>query len=239
MTYTELLQSIEFWAGFNSGDITDDTDLKQRFTFRLNRHLERYLGMLGAGSHIATVDDTNYTEHPFSYFDIEENVHDYEFLADEDDNAISDITAVLIKSGDNFNKIERVTIDHPMAELIMSPNPSRPGRPYRFLERNNTIFVDPVPNYALDKGGKLFYKRVPSYFAVTDTIKQPGIPVQFHEMLAMASARDHLLVHKSGSLVEISRVEVELDKMESKFRTYNELRSPQQNRIVPRVDSAR
>jgi hypothetical protein len=239
MTYNQLLQSIEFWAGFNSGDISGDSGLKETFTHRLNRKLERYLGMLGAGSRLSQVDDTNYSEHPFSLFNIVEDQHDYEFLADEDGNVITDITAVLIKpTGGVYRKIDKVTIDDQGAELIMSPN-AKPGVPTRYLERNNTIFLDPIPNYNLSYGGKLFYKRAPSYFATTDTTKEPGIPVQFHEMLAIASAYDWLLVHKSNAGVEITRAEAELDKFEREFRTYNELRSPQRNKITIRQERTR
>jgi len=230
MTYLDLLKSCEFWAGFGVGDISGDTTLKSTFTDRLNRRLDRAIGMLGAGSRLSQADDTNYSEHPFSLFDIVEDQHDYEFLTDEDGNAISDITAVLIKKGSVFGKITKLSLDNENAELIMSPN-AKPGIPTEYIERNNTIFLSPVPNYNLSDGGKLFYKRVPSYFATTDTTKQPGIPVQFHEMIAMGAAHDWLLVHKSNALVEISRVGMELDRIEREFRVYNELRNPQRNRL--------
>ena len=238
MTYNELLKSIEFWGGFNTGDITNDTNLKEVFTARLNRQLEKYLGMLGASSRLSQTDDTNYTEHPFSLFDIVENQHDYEFLTDEDGNVITDITAVLIKVGNSFRKISKITLDDKDAELIMSPNDKK-GIPSGYLERNNTIFLDPVPNYSLTEGGKLFYKRGPSYFATTDTTKQPGIPVQFHEMLAIASAYNWLLVHKSNSIIEITRIELELDKREREFRTYQELRNPQRSKLTIRQENTR
>ena len=238
MTYLELLSSIEFWAGFEQGDISGDTALKSLFTGRLNRHLDRVFGMMGAGSALSQLDDTNYSEHPFSLFDIVEDQHDYEFLTDEDGNTISDITAVMIKKNGTFVKIDKTTLDDEDAEMIMSPN-SNPGTPNKYLERNNTIFLDPVPNYALTDGGKLFYKRVPSYFTTSDTTKKPGIPVQFHEMLALSSAYDWLLVHRSNAQVEISRVEVEKDRLEREFKTYNELRNPQRRKLTIKQESCR
>ena len=238
MTYLELLSSIEFWAGFNQGDVSGDTSLKALFTARLNRRLERAFGMIGAGSSLSTLDDTNYSEQPFSLFDIVSGQNDYEFLEDEDGNTISDITAVMIKVGTLFSKIEKLTLDHPDAELIMSPN-AKPGVPTRYIERNNTIFLDPVPNYGLVEGAKLFYKRVPSYFATTDTTKQPGIPVQFHEMLSVGSAYDWLLVNKSNAQVEISRVENELQRLEREFITYNELRNPQRRKLTVKQENNR
>ena len=121
MTYLDLLKSVEYWTGMKEGDISGDTNLKAVITSRINRRLERYLGMLGAGSTVSRVDDTNYTNQPFSLFDIVENQHDYEFLNDEDGNEITDITAVLIKKDatSNFYKLDRITLDDPDAELIM------------------------------------------------------------------------------------------------------------------------
>lgn len=226
MTYLELLASIEFWAGFNPNDIVNDPKLRQIFTARLNIRLVRAFGMLGATSNLSQADDTNYTDRSFSYFDINSGQHDYEFLNDEDGNTITDITAVLIKVGESFSKIDRITLDDPDAELVMSPN-AKPGVPDKYLERNNTIFLDPVPNYTLKDGAKLFYKRVPSYFTTVLESKVPGIPVQFHEMLSVGSAYDWILVHKPNAMVEVTRIENELRRLESEFIAYNELRNPQ------------
>ncbi|MFA5543262.1 MAG: hypothetical protein WDA47_05775, partial [Bacilli bacterium] len=109
MTYLDLLKSVEFWTGMNTGDISGDASLKSDITARLNIRLDRYSGRLGASSSMSQTDDTNYTNHPFSLFDIVENQHDYEFLLDEDGNAITDITAVLIKVGSSFRKIDKMT----------------------------------------------------------------------------------------------------------------------------------
>lgn len=241
MTYTDLLKSIEFWSGMNEGDISDDTRLKSIATARINRRLERYLGTLGAGSSLSRTDDTNYTNQPYSLFDIVENQHDYEFLTDEDGNTITDITAVLIK-GENqssFVKLGKLTLDDDNAELVMSPNSTSTGTPSNFLERNNTIYFDLIPDYSLSEGGKLFYKRVPSYFTTSSTTKEPGIPTHFHEMLAMAVSYDWLLVNKPNARSQITIVRDELKKFEDEFITYAQLRNPQKNRIIPRRENTR
>lgn len=238
MTYLELLESFAIWAGMKKEDVLNDSDLKAIATLRFNRRLDKYLGMLGATSRLSQTDDTNYTEHPFSLFDIVSGQHDYEFLTDEDGNAISDITAVMIKEGDVFRKIDKVTLDDNEAELIMSPN-DKPGRPNKYLERNNTIFLDPVPNYNLSEGAKLFYKRVPSYFTTSDTTKQPGIPAHFHDLIPMGSAYDWCLVNKSNSQTLISGIKRELMRLEREFRVYQEMRNPQKSRIVPMYQNNR
>lgn len=237
-----LIQSCEWWAGFETGDISGDSTLLAVFTSRINRRLDKYLGMLGAGSRLATIDDINYTDQPFSLFEIVEGQHDYEFKEDEDGNAISDITAVLIIKSDasnRYEKLDKLTLDEEDAELIMSPNASETGVPTGYIERNNSIFFNKIPNYGSASGGKLFYKRAPSYFLSTDTTKEPGIPFQFHEMLAIAASYDYVLIHKSDARTLITRIEVELDKKEREFRTYVELRNPQRGKITTKQENTR
>lgn len=241
MTYLDLLKSIERWSGMKEGDISNDTTLKSTITNMINRRLERYFGMIGMGSSRATIDDTNYTNQPFSLFDIVQNQNDYEFKIDEDGNAITDITAVLIKKDDtsNFYRLDKLTLDDKKAELIMSPNTDDTGIPTAYLERNNTIFFNVIPNFSLSEGGKLFYKRVPSYFTTSDTTKQIGLPPQFHEMVAMGVSYDWILVSKSNARSQITIVRDELKDFEDKFIADNQLRNPNRNMITPHRENTR
>jgi hypothetical protein len=236
-----LIQSCEWWGGFQDGDISGDTTLLKIFTGRINRRLEKYLGMLGAGSRLATIDDTNFTDQPFSTFNIVSGQHSYEFKEDEDGNAISDITAVLIKStsGGQLVKLDKLTLDDKDAELIMGGDTGKSGTPTGFIERNNTIFFNITPNFSLTDGGKLFYKRSPSYFVYTDTTKEPGLPFQFHEMLAVGSVYDWVLIHQSNATTLITRIEAELNKWEKEFRVYVSLRNPQRGRLSIKQENNR
>lgn len=236
-----LIQSCESWGGFQDGDISGDDTLLKQFTSRINRRLERYLGMLGGGSRKVMVDDINYTEHPFSTFTITDEQHDYEFTEDQDGNAISDIIAILVKrtAAGSFKKLDKLSHDDKEAALIMSGDTGRTGTPTKFLERDNSVFFDPKPDFTLAAGGKVFYKRVPSYFLSTDTTKKPGIPFQFHEMLAVAGSYDWLLVHKSNNTVEITRIEKELDRWEKEWRTYISLRAPEKGKITIKQENNR
>ncbi len=239
MTFSELLKSVAFWTGMKNEDIEDDPRVKAVITSRMNRRLERYLGLIGSGSRLSQLDDTNYTNQPFSLFDITEGQNDYEFLVDEDGNTITDFTAVLLKVGTSFRELDKMTLDEKNATLVMSPNTDKLGTPTKWLERNNTVFFDFIPNYSLVEGAKLFYKRGPSYFSVSDTTKEPGIPVYFHEMLAVATSYDWLLVNKPNARVQISEVKEELSKWEKDFKVSNQLRNPQKSGISPRTENTR
>lgn len=241
MTYSDLLKSIERWSGMKEGDISNDTTLKSTITDMINRRLERYFGMIGMGSARATIDDTNYTNQPFSLFDIVQNQNDYEFKIDEDGNAITDITAVLIRKDatSNFVLLDKLTLDDEKAELIMSPNTDDTGIPTAYIERNNTIFFNVIPNFSLSEGGKLFYKRVPSYFVVGDTTKEIGLPPQFHEMVARGVAYDWILVSKPNARSQITIMREDLNEYEDKFIADNQLRSPNRNFIKTKRENTR
>ena len=228
-----LLQSFEFWAGLNDGDVTGDTTLKAVVTNLINRRLDKYMGLLGAGSRLGKIDDTNYNNEPYSTFDIVNGQHDYKFLTDEDGNAISDVTRVLILSNGDYSTLDKVDIKDDDAALIMSPNSDDTGTPTRYLERNNTIYLNPIPNYDLTEGGKIFYKRCPSYFTPDDTTKEPGIPYQFHQMVSIGAAYDWVVVNKPNYQTLITVLTNELRKWEKEFNTYIELRNPERKQLKP------
>ncbi len=234
-----LIQLAEFWAGLNANDISGDTNLLAVFTNLINRRLDRYLGLLGGTSSLTKIDDTSYNTHPFAIFDILQGQHDYEFLIDEDGNAISDFTSVMILVDDKYKKLDKITLDHPDAEYIMSPNSDDKGVPTRYLEKNNVIFLNPIPDYDKQDGGKVFFKRCPSYFTTTDTTKEPGIPFQFHQMLAIGSALDWLLINKPNYQTLIATTNNELLKWEKEFMTYNELRNPERRSFKPKIENMR
>ena len=254
-----LLQDCEHLCNFEAGHLTASTSttVKQLFTGLLNRKLDRAMGMIGGNSRTAIADDTNYTNQPFSYFDIVSGQNDYQFLTDADGNSITDITGILIlpsTSATDFVSLDKLLIggtqvnsvaasgvlgysiaDDP--NLILSPNPSNIGVPTAYLEQNNTVFFDKIPNYSKTGGGKLFYKRVPSYFAISDTTKAPGFNPEHHRILSLGSAYDWLLVNKPDQTMLITRIEAELRRAESEFETWVRMRNPAKGRMTVRQDS--
>lgn len=237
-----LLQDIEFWLGTGDASVSGDATLKAQITNRLNRRYERAMGMLGATSRLSQADDTNYTNQPFSYFNIVSGQNDYQFLTDADGNSITDITSVLIlpsTSATDYELLNRLTLDDEDAELFMSPNASNTGVPTGYIERNNTIFFDTIPNYSKTSGGKLFYKRVPSYFVVADTTKQPGFSAEHHQMLSLGVSYDWHLAHNSGNATLITRIEAELNRTEKEFKVYASLRNPIKSKMSANVEDTR
>jgi len=121
-----LIQLAEFWAGLNAGDISSDSNLLAVFTNLINRRLDKYLGLLGGSSSLTKIDDTSYNTHPLLSLYLLRTAR-LRILVDEDGNAISDFTAVMIKVDNEYKKLDRITLDHPDAEYIMSPNSDDKG----------------------------------------------------------------------------------------------------------------
>ena len=254
-----LLQDCEHWCNFEAAHLTASTSttVRQLFTGLINRRYDRAMGMIGGNSRTAIADDTNYTNQPFSTFDIVSGQNDYQFLTDASSNSITDITGVLILESPSAT--EYVTLDklsmggtqvnsgaasgvlgYSVADdpnLILSPNPSNTGIPTAYLEQNNTIFFDKIPNYSKTNGGKLFYKRVPSYFAISDTTKAPGFSADHHRILSLGASVDWLRVNKPEQVTLISGIMEELKRAESEFETWVRMRNPAKGRMTVRQDN--
>jgi hypothetical protein len=231
-----LLQDCEFWTGFGDGVITGDATLKATFTRLMNvknAEVQAELQLLTGSS--AGFEDTNYSDEQFSFFDIENGEHAHQFLTDADGNTISDITGVLIlpsATSTEFVKLDKLTADTPKAEFVMSPNPSNVGIPSAYLEKNNTIYFDTVPNYEKAAGGKLFYRLVPSYFVPGDTTKKPGFAEGYHSILSVGGSLKWLLVNKPEATLLITAATRELADLRAGLKAYTKQRNPVRRRVT-------
>lgn len=227
-TKTGLLQDCEFWTNLGDATISGDATLKAVFTRLLNLHYARTIAKLQLLSGRDGVEDTNHTDHQFSTFTITENVNSYEFLTDEDGNTITDITGVLIKAetATDFAALDRLALSDAEALLIMSPNTSNTGTPTGFIEKNNTIFFDVIPDYTKAGGGKLFYRLVPSYFVVGDTTKKPGFVFSYHRRLSLCASLDWLRVNKAENVTLLSEIKGEIKTIDEELDAYARQKNP-------------
>jgi hypothetical protein len=237
-----LLQDCEFWCRFPDAGISGVTLLKQQFTRLINVRYARVLAKIQLLSGRDGAEDTNYTKQQFSYFNIVSGQNDYQFLTDADGNTISDITGVLIlpsATDTEYKALDRLSLADNNAMLIMSPNASKVGTPCGFIEKNNTVFFDTLPNYSASNGGKLFYRLVPSYFTSSDTTKTPGYVEAYHRLLSIGASYDWLSVNKPGDIRLLARCETESKSMEDELETYIRQKNPTQIGMTARQHSSR
>lgn len=237
-----IIQTIERWAGLPDGTISGNSTALKEITSSINDAFDTILPIVLSATDFLRWDDINHSDQPVGTFDIVSGQPDYTITAD--DNSLDILNIVEIKilkssSATEYETLERLTADDPLAGNAVSPNPSETGVPHSYLERGNTIFLYPKPNYAATAGAKIFFEREPSYFASTDTTKEPGIPKPFHVLLALYAALDYISIYKSDNtrlqdmlLGRIQRKERELSDMIDR-------RNPTTKRIIVRQGSNR
>lgn len=230
-----ILQEIEFWTGLGDGVVTGNATIKKQMTSRVNRALERRLPLLVTNRDQLRWDDTNHTDLPIVTGDLTSGQGDYQCLTDDNGLAVINITNVLIlqtSTATEYIELARLTLDDPRALSAMSPNPSDVGVPSHFVEKDNTVFLYPQPNYSKTAGVKLFIERSQSYFVDSDTTKSPGIPVQFHQLLPLDASKDWLLVNKSEAKLLIASVTAEIAKLERNLKKAINARGPVRRRLI-------
>lgn len=230
-----LIQEAEFWTGLGDAGISGDPTLLKQFTSRINRAFERIMPLLLSYGDKMRFDDPNHTDYPIGFFDIVSGVGDYTFPTDENGNSILNVTDLLILDGPTqteYRKLDRMTLDDPDAQFAMTPNPTHVGIPTKFLEYNGTVFLFPKPNYNATAGGKLFFERQHSYFIDTDTTKAPGIPLPFHQLLALHASLDWLSVYKPDKTAALSKISGEIQRQERSIEASISNRNPLRRRAV-------
>jgi len=162
-------------------------------------------------------DDTNHTKLPIGTTNLVGAQSDYSFLVDEQSNKIVNLTRIDIKdSAGNWTQLKK--IDHKEIDLALDTYESTDGQPIQYdLIADNIIRLYPTPATSVTAGLKFYFQRTPSYFAATDTTKEPGCSPLLHRGFVIASAYDGAL---TLGLANLSALGAELQKEEQKMITY-------------------
>lgn len=183
-------------------------------------------------------DDLNHTDLPIGTFNLVSGQGDYTIAEDANTLDIFNITEVRIYASatdTTYRPVEIINADHPLAYYAMSPSSTETGTPTHVLKRGNTLHFYPTPNYNATSGGKIFFEREQSYFASTDTTKEPGFPKPFHALLALYASHDWLTVNKPENQMLITRLEAQIQKREKGLQELIRTRYPSETKMTPRI----
>jgi len=220
-----IIQAIEFWSDLGSGVISGDPELLKEFTARVNSALDTLVPILLARSATnVRWDDSNHTDQPIASFDVVQDQGAYRLLKDETSLDILKIKSVKILQNNEYKSLRRVYLDTDEAEEIMT-NTSKKGAPTSYLIKGNIIYVYPIPDQSIFNGFQAVFERQPSYFSDTDTTKKPGIPRQFHELLALYPALDYLLVKRPDNVNLIQEIKNRIMRKEAELGIASEQRN--------------
>jgi len=137
-------------------------------------------------------DDTNHTKLPEGTTALTINVSDYSFLSDEQGNSILTLLGISLLTGGKYVPLKLADRNDPTIDLSTFGQES--GTPTMYDKiADNIIRLDKLPPATVSSGLKFYFQRAGSYFATSDTTKQPGVAPLLHRGYVIASAYDGAL----------------------------------------------
>ena len=138
-------------------------------------------------------DDTNYTDLPRGLTSLQLNQQDYSFATDH-----LTINAIEIKDqSGNWKRLEPINLypDYNRTNGVAGSDSittfmNTPGIPQYYDKVGDSIFLYPAPNYTQTNSLKAFFQRKAKYFAINDTIAEPGFAQHLHRYLSICVAYD-------------------------------------------------
>lgn len=169
-------------------------------TRRFNIALEELAGLIVNSDGTWQYDDTNHSDNPIGKGTLVEGQQSYSFASE-----YLQIEQVEILKGGIYYKlmpIDRHDLqDQTLDEYfgVESDGSPKKGTPEYFDQNGDTIRLYPSPSatdVTLTNGMRVWFKRAPSLFAVTDTTKEPGLPSSYHSILAYKASLPYCALYK-------------------------------------------
>lgn len=174
-------------------------------------------------------DDSNHTKLPIGATNLVATQSDYSFLTDEQNNPIISLTRIDILDTDG-NYRQLTPIDQAQIEGALDEFENVAGKPVYYDKiADNIIRLYPTPSESVTAGLKFYFQRTASYFAATDTTKQPGVSPLLHRGFVIAAAYDGALTLGLENLQPLS---VELQKEEQKMKQYFAIRNTDETAVM-------
>jgi hypothetical protein len=216
--------SLQFSDSVNKSGIVEmiDTTVKTNSasypltekTRDINLALDRVFALIFQVGGTWQFDDSNHDDYPIITRSLQSGKRDYPFTEDENGNLILDIYKVMI-ADQNGLYFEVLPVDqqtNPPITMIDGQNVS--GQPFFYDKTANGIFLDPIPNYTVANGIKVFINRTASYFTTADATKKPGFNGLFHEYLVLRPSYQYAY---RNSLPNMNVLKAEMQEMENEI----------------------
>ena len=216
-TKNGIIQLIERTLGFNDGDVSGDSTLLAQFTGDINLALDRAFSIIFESDGTWQFDDSNHTDYPIITTNLVSGQRDYSFTTDENGNQILEIFKVLVADpADTFHEILPVDVSSG-GPASYTDGLNVGGQPDTYDKLANGIFLDPIPNYSVTNGLKVYVNREASYFLTSDTTKKSGLAGPHQEYLAIRPAFQY--AYRKG-LANMRDLEAQVIKMEGEIASY-------------------
>jgi hypothetical protein len=164
---------------------------------RSNSALSDYVGIALNADDRWSFDDTNYTDLPIGTTALVDGQNDYGL-----DTSVLKVLKVELKD-ETGNWIELKPIDRNDTSIPFEERFETEGTPEYYDKFSNSVVLYPTPDYSQAASLRVWFQRDGSYFAATDTTKQPGIPSIFHKYIALKVAEPYLRDNKKDNYVSV------------------------------------
>lgn len=166
-------------------------------------------------------DDTNHEALPEGTTALTSAQSDYSFLTDQYGNRILTLLGVSLLTNGYYVPLELANRTDPTVDLSTFGQVT--GTPTKYDKiADNIIRLDFNPSSTVSSGLKFYFQRSPSYFAATDTTKEPGVAPMLHRGFVIASAYDCALALGRENLQALSvERQFEQDKVIQYFASRN------------------
>ena len=187
-----------------------------------NNYLDTITGYAVGADRNFQWDDTNHTKLPIGTTDLTATQSDYSFLTDEQGNSILNLTRIDILDPDgSYRELE--LIDQKNIKGALDAYKSVNGLPTQYDKiADNIVRLYSTPATTVADGLKFYFQRSASYFAATDTTKEPGIAEVFHRYLSLGAAFDYTLKNTVSNRNDIKE---ELDKLDEEISEFYRARA--------------
>lgn len=221
-----IVQGIDFEVQTN-----DNTYGVKDKTRNVNRGLDRFIYLATSADNKWQFDDTNHTNAPVATADI---------VADQKDYTFSDEFLIVTRletkdTSGNWRVLPQ--IDERETSTAYEELQKTSATPTSYDVRGKQIYLFPPSDTNVTGGLRVFFQRKPSYMDSGDTVKEPGIPLQFHEYLILYAS--HVYAQAKGLPVKndlFTRIQVMEQAITNHFRKRNEVK---RGRMTVRTYSSR
>lgn len=182
----------------NPAEFTGNTTYMKQFAAAVNLAMDDFFAIALTASGKWQLDDSNHGDYPIIKTNLVSGQRDYTFTTDGAGSLILDIYKVAILPSSTATLYEEISPIDQQSEAgaeDMVAEQTAGGIPYQYDKTSNAIFLDPIPNYSVNNGLKMYINRESSYFAYTDTTKKPGVPGLFHAYFYLKPALENARVN--------------------------------------------
>lgn len=188
-TNLDIISDIKYWL---TGSATGTTDFGiNDMTRSVNEYLNEIVSLILKCDGRWEWDDNNFTTLPVATTNLVSSQADYGISAAD----FLNIIRVEIKDpSGNGIQLEPISYEDKQG-VAMTEWAKTNGTPTNYDKVGNSIILYPTPNYASTSGLKIYFQRLPSYFAYDDTTKTPGFNPLYHRYLSMGAAADYCSIN--------------------------------------------